>query len=207
LAVDFDPFIRNDDAELDSRNFSARAEYRDGRVRLYICVARIGRPLANGDSANADGPVADAGTYTGTVTIIDPRVARTDVPFTFTLAYPYWPRVLLIALVTLVVALCWTWVLERPSDSADSVFTGGFRAWLRSGAGVASVGVATVAGIGALIAIYFKSATWALDVAGVVALITGMFGAFVTGATVQRVAKKSKEGTTEEQQETTPVGR
>jgi hypothetical protein len=192
LAVDFDPFVRTDDTELSRANYSARAEFRDNRVRLYVCLSRVGRTSTNG----AVGPVADAGTYTGTVSLVDPRVARTDVPFTFVVAYPYYPVVLAIALITELAALCWIWILRRdeatPTEAAKPAFSPEFRRWLKSGVGVASAGVGAVAGIGALIAIYFNSTTWALNVAGVVALVTGIFSAFVTAATVQPVASKSK---------------
>ncbi len=194
LAVDFDPFVRSDDTDLNRANYSARAEFLDGRVRLRICLARTGRT-----SPSDGGPrvsTADAGTYEGTVSIVDPRVARTDVPFTFTVAYPYWPRVLAIVVVTEIAALCWTWVLRR-EDSANpkAVFSHEFWSWLGSGVGIASAGVAAVAGVGAVIAIYVNSDTWALDVAGLVALVTGVFGAFVTAATIQPVASKSRDGT------------
>jgi hypothetical protein len=194
LAVDFDPFLRSDDTELDGANYAGRAEFRDGRLRLEVCLARQGRPATNGSA----GPIADAGTYKGTVTIIDPRVARTDVPFTFTLAYPYWPVVLLFVVLTELVAVCWIWVLRRSAASTASsqpVFSGDFWKWLASGVGIASAGVGAAAGVGALIAIYFNGDTWALDVVGVIALLTGVFGAFVTAATVQQVASNAKPST------------
>jgi hypothetical protein len=192
LAVDFDPFIRGDDTELSPADYSARAEFKDGRVRLTICLARSGGATQGNGSPNTVGPIADAGTYTGTVSIIDPRVARTDVPFTFTLAYPYWPVVVAIAFVTEVVAVCWIWILRR-DDSAKPVMGGEFWSWLKSGAGITSASVAAVAGAGALIAIYFNSETWAFDIPGMVALISGVFAGFVTAATAQTVASKARQ--------------
>jgi hypothetical protein len=174
LAVDLDPFLRSDDAQLNPDMITAYAVYRDRRVHLTLCATRAGRE-----------PLGDPGTYTGAVSIIDARVARVDVPFTITLSYPAVYVVVEIAFVTVLVAAWWVWLLSRPAPGSATPKK--FRQWLWGGEGIVAYGVGLVAAATALAATYFKDDDWALDPLQAGSMIATVFGAFVAAASAPRV--------------------
>jgi hypothetical protein len=170
LAADFDPFVRDDDAELNRRMMSVRAVYSDGRVRLTLCADRAGKE-----------PLGDPGTYQGVLSIIDARVARVDVPFTITLAYPGWPLVADLGILTVLAALGWVWLLTRSPANPS------FGAWLLRGQGAVACGLGLAAAAAAFASVYLKSATWALDPLQIGGLVAAVFSAFVAAASISAV--------------------
>ncbi|GAA0906075.1 hypothetical protein [Virgisporangium aurantiacum] len=177
LAADFDPFLRSDDAELERRMMSVQAEFRDGRVRLTLCADRAGGE-----------PLGDPGTYEGTVSIVDPRVSRIDIPFTITLAEPRWPIVVDIGVLTVIAAMWWAWLLVvRSADTWPKLLD--WPAWLFEPEGILTCGLGVVGAAGAFATVYLKSATWSLDALQVAGLAAAVFSAFIAASTATRVAQ------------------
>jgi hypothetical protein len=176
LAVNLDPFVRSDDAEMNARMMSARAEYRDGRVLLTLCATRAGSER-----------LAAAGSYSGAVSIVDSRVIRVDVPFTVTLAYHGTPVVLELAILAAIAALWWVWQLSHLSDESSVLTVDGLARWVTSRGGFQACCFGLLAGAGALTVSYLRNPTWALDLPQVGTLLAAIFGSVVAAASAPAV--------------------
>jgi hypothetical protein len=162
-------FLRNDQAVLPPGRIQAAAQYQDGRVLLSLCVDRSG------------GKLADPGTYQGTVSIVDQRVGRVDVPITVTLAYPSWQLVLELLVLASIGGTWYIWVLQQKKPLALP-FGAEFLRYCISMIGVLSIAAGVIAALGVYSATYLSSVDWGSSATQPLALLGAMFGAFLAGA-------------------------
>ena len=141
--------------------------------------------------------LGDPGTYTGVVSIVDPRANRVDVPFTVTLSYPAWPLVVAWFLLMLLPATIYLWLL-RGSFAAEAGLTWEmFHAWFFSRNGVLSVGAGAAAAVAVVVATYVRADAWSGDGAAWIALFAAMFTAFAAAsAPITAAGKDNSKGTT-----------
>lgn len=179
LATVVNPFIREDGTPLtDSITedgeeqvlITAQADSRRGVVFVALCVDR------------SSSSVGHAGTYTGSVSIVDPRVARTDVPFVVQLAYPNPYNVALLVLVAVAAATAYAWLLRARTGQDEDISVENFRHFLTRRTGVLAFSSGSVAAYVAFAATYLQNGTWGTTVAQVTAIIGAVFSAFVTAA-------------------------
>lgn len=170
LAVDLTRFSL-DSSFLDADLVSARAQYRNGLVLLQVCANR-----------NGSEDLGDPGTYRGTISIVDPRVSRVDLPFTISMAYPAWPLVLDLAIGTCLAALGWVWLLRQPSDSSAPVVSAEFFHWISRREGLVALFAGLAAGIATVFTVYFNNPTWGSSLGNPIALVGAVFTAFVVAA-------------------------
>jgi hypothetical protein len=192
LAADLDPFQRDDDAELNRRMMTVNAEFRDDRVRLTLCADRGGSEY-----------LGDPGTYNGTVSIVDARVSRVDVPFTITLAESRWPIVVVVSELTVFAGMFWIWILDRRRSGTPAKYKD-WITWLLSPDGIVSCGLGLAGAATAFATLYLTSSTWAFDTPQVLALVGGVLAAFVAGSSVAVVSEyiSRRFGTDSRTQET-----
>jgi hypothetical protein len=171
-------FLRSDQAALPANRVKVAAWYQSGRVFLQLCVDRSGFKLA------------DPGAYVGTVSIVDPRVSRVDVPITVTLSYPTWQDVLELLVLAVFAGSWYIWVLQdkQPSDRAISWH---FITWCGSMIGALSIAAGVVAAVGVYNASYLNSASWGYTVSQPLALLGAMFTAFLAGAATVHIGAKA----------------
>jgi hypothetical protein len=150
------------------------AWYQSGRVLLKLCVDRSGSKLA------------DPGTYQGTVSIVDPRVNRVDVPIIVTLSYPSWQLVLELLVLAVFAGSWYIWVLKQKKAS-DLAIGWEFVKFCGSMIGVLSIGAGVVAALGVYNATYLSSDSWGSSAEQPLALLGAMFSAFLAGATTVHV--------------------
>jgi putative Ig domain-containing protein len=162
-------FLRSDQTALPASQIRVAAWYQSGRVVLELCVQRSGLKLA------------DPGTYVGTVSIVDSRVDRVDVPITITFSYPTWQYVLELLVLAVFAGSWYIWVLQdkQPEDLAVSW---GFVRWCGSMIGVLSIGAGVVAALSVYNASYLNSASWGYTASQPLSLLGAMFTAFLAGA-------------------------
>jgi hypothetical protein len=171
-------FLRNDQAALPANRVRVAAWYQSGRVWLQLCVDRSGLKLA------------DPGTYVGTVSIVDPRVSRVDVPITVTLSYPTWQDVLELLVLAVFAGSWYIWVLQdkQPTDRAISWH---FITWCGSMIGVLSIAAGVIAAVGVYSASYLNNNSWGYTVSQPLALLGAMFTAFLAGAATVHIGAKA----------------
>lgn len=162
--------------ELDSGWISAVATVRQPhRVLLTVRFdrrnARLGRP----------------GNYLGTVSIVDSRVSRVDVPFTVSLAYPWWQFVGALLLAMLVLATMYLWLL-RGSFGSRELTLDDLQRWLFSRNALLSVGTGVAGAISVWTATYFSNPSWGASATAATALFGATFSAFVAAATAVTAA-------------------
>jgi hypothetical protein len=101
LAVSVGPFLNTSNSrELKARDINASARVARSRVVLDVCLNRT------------DPEFGTPGSYSGVITITDPRVTLTDVTFTVTMAYPWWQLVFAILVAMLLPAVFYVWFLR-----------------------------------------------------------------------------------------------
>jgi hypothetical protein len=162
-------FLRSDQAALPANRIEVAAWYQSGRVLLQVCVERSGLKLA------------DPGTYVGTVSIVDPRVNRVDVPITVSLSYPTWQNVLELLVLAVLAGSWYIWVLQE-KKAADHAISWAFIRWCGTMIGVLSIAAGVIAAIGVYNASYLNSDSWGYTVSQPLALLGAMFTAFLAGA-------------------------
>lgn len=164
LREDGAPLIQGED---DGTVVTAHAWSRRGIATVELCV----------DRAKTN---ADAGRYEGAVTIVDPRVATADVPFSVTLAYPNAAALASLVLMVMAVAAVYAWLLKSSRKDLNlSMFFG----WLRTRTGALAVGSGAVASYVAFSATYLANDTWGASLLQYSALVGATFTAFVTAST------------------------
>jgi hypothetical protein len=163
------PFLRSDQTPLPVDQIRVAAWYQSGRVLLELCVQRSGLKTA------------DPGTYVGTVSIVDSRVSRVDVPITVTLSYPTWQFVLELLVLAVFAGSWYIWVLQD-KDPEDRAISWGFIRWCGSMIGVLSIGAGVVAALSVYNASYLSSTSWGYTANQPLALLGAMFTAFLAGA-------------------------
>ena len=146
------------------------------RVRLTLCVN-------HGTSS-----LGDPGSYAGSISIIDPRIARVDLPLEVTIAWPYWPGALLLCLLAILAGTFVAWVV-RAKPSEDSHFKlSDFLDWVARLIGVVTVAVGTVAALTAYAATYLGNPVWGSSSTDVITLLGACFTAFVGTTTSLQLA-------------------
>jgi hypothetical protein len=155
--------------QLDESDILAWAEVKNqNRVLLHVCFRR-------------DGSFGSAGTYIGTVSVIDSRVARIDVPFNVSLNYPVWQFVLALWVFMLLPATLYVWLLLG-SFTSTRLTIGTFREWIYSRNAIIALGTGATISFGFVLATYFKAESWGSDVTEATALFGGAFAGFVAAA-------------------------
>lgn len=184
LEVRLNPFAREDGATLLQSDRSgpgdavplmtAHAFSRRGTVVVELCVDRDGVALGH------------PGRYEGSVTVVDPRVTSTDVPFVVTMAYPNAALVGLLTVVAVAVAAVYSWGVHHAetirNDTRTSISFRPFFNWLGSWSGLLTVASGSVAAYVAYSATYLSNAVWGTSVTQFTAIVGAVFTAFVTAA-------------------------
>ena len=75
----------------------------DGVGAQVLVVLTIARTYAG---------FAPAGDYAGTVSLVDPRIERVDIPLAVSMAYPVWQLPLVLLLLVLPLAIGYLWILK-----------------------------------------------------------------------------------------------
>src|SRR6185369_2949307 len=91
---------------------AASAWYQAGRVNMQLCIDR--RPPET----------AFAGTYEGTVSIVDSRIHRVDLPVRVTAAAPQWQAVLLLLVLAVIGGSWYVWVLHYVTSGGTETASG-----------------------------------------------------------------------------------
>ena len=196
LAVSVGTFLRaTADAELNRGLISATAEQLNRSVFLDICIDRTGEPK-----------LGDPGTYTGVVSIVDPRVSRVDIPLTVSLSYNAWPLMVALFVLALGPATVYLWLLrgsfsrgERPAGvtlEADesSLSARLFGMWVFSRTGIMAIGAGVGAAFIAFSAGYLKNPAWGASITDLTGLFGAIFAAFVSAATALTAVRRDEPG-------------
>jgi hypothetical protein len=171
-------FIRDDQEPLPGDQVKVASWVQNGRVLLKICVQRSGPGFA------------DPGTYQGTVSIVDPRVGRVDVPVVVTLSYPTWQWIMALQVLAVLAGAWYVWVLQ--AKKATEIAIGwGFVDFYATMLGVLSAGAGAVAAFGVYSAAYLNSTTWGSSSTQVFALFGAMFSAFLAGSATVHIGAKA----------------
>lgn len=171
-------FIRDDQEPLPGDRVSVASWVQNGRVLLKICVQRAGPGFA------------DPGTYLGTVSIVDPRVGRVDVPVVVTLSYPSWQWIMALLVLAVLAGAWYVWVLQD-KKAAEIAIGWGFVDFYATMLGVLSAGAGVVAAFGVYTAAYLNSTTWGSSSTQVFALFGAMFSAFLAGSATVHIGAKA----------------
>jgi hypothetical protein len=175
LPVHVNPFLRTgtgDSAELDRRHIDAAVSVSGGEVRLTLTLRRT------------DLDFAPPGSYTGTVSIIDPRLERVDIPLAVTLAYPIWQLPLVALLLVLPAAVLNLWLLKGSFHAGDrQVTVQEFDDYAFSRNGVLAIGAGVAAAVLVFSTTYLSEATWGTSFVDVLSLVGAAFAAFTAAAT------------------------
>ena len=162
--------------ELDTRYIDATAEHRNGRLLLTVTFDRRSSALGA------------PGSYVGTISVVDPRVGRVDVPFRVALAFPWWQFVLALLLFMLLPATVYLWYLRGSfTPDAQPTFLG-LQEWLFSRNAQMSFGTGVAAAASVWMATYISGETWGGSIAAATALFGATFSSFVAAATAVTAA-------------------
>lgn len=198
LPVTIGTFVREDGATLgdgtpttllmattdqSSPFMDARAWSRHGVVTVELCVDRF--------DGNA---IGDPGLYVGSVAVVDPRIARTDVPFVITMSHDNSYSLLALLFVVVAVAAIYVWLLRTYRPTADSIDLEEFMDWLGTRTGVLAVGTGAVATYVAYSASYLADSTWGGSTTQLGALVGAAFTAFITAAATVISASSAASG-------------
>lgn len=186
LQVEVGQFMRDSgDAELNPSKITATGALSGNLLGVNIKFDR---------TADSLGP---AGSYAGVVSVVDPRVERVDIPMTVTMSYPTWQFPLALFVVLLLPAIMYLWLLKGSFQGTTKSKVNATHAvgYLVSRNGLLAVATGSVAAFGTFTALYLASPTWDADPIRYIALVTGMFSAFIAAATGVAAAGVDKSGT------------
>lgn len=181
IEVQIGPFIRDTGSgQLDPSSITTRETVRGNRLAVEVTFDRT------------DAGLGLAGSYTGVVSVVDPRVQRVDTPMTVTMAFPVWQLPIGLLISVTLPAMAYVFLLkgsfrgeapenEDPAFERFGEYLAGRNGWLAFITG-------TTATVGVFSTTYLSSATWAWEGQEIAALGMAMFGAFVTGATAVTAA-------------------
>jgi hypothetical protein len=170
-------FISSDGSQqLNPRDINAAATLHSGRVVLDVCFNRT------------DPGFGAPGSYLGTVSIVDPRVSRTDVAFNITMSYPWWQLVFAVFVGMLLPAILYVWFLKGSFQSHQGLKIGLLQDWIFSRTALMAIGAGFAAAIGVFSAIYAKAPAWGADWTSATGLFGATFSAFVAAATAVTAA-------------------
>jgi hypothetical protein len=162
--------------ELDDAYISAVAEARHDRV-----IVRV-------DFDRRSGALGSPGTYIGTISIVDPQVERIDIPFTVSLAYPWWQFVCVLFLVMLVPATLYLWFLRGSFAGDAGLSMASLDTWLFSRNALMSIGTGVAAAVSVWTATYFSSNAWGVSITAATAMFGATFSAFIAASTAVTAA-------------------
>lgn len=171
-------FLRSDQVALPGSRVKVAAWYQNGRVLLKVCVDRSGAKLA------------DPGSYQGTVSIVDPRVNRVDIPIVVTLSYPSWQLVLELLVLTAFAGSWYIWVLQK-KEPGDRAISWDFVRYCGTMLGALSIAAGVIAAFGVYNATYLNSTGWGSAAEQPLTLLGVMFGAFLAGAASVHIGAKA----------------
>jgi hypothetical protein len=126
----------------------------------------------------------------GTVSIVDSRVSRVDVPITVTLSYPTWQFVLELLVLAVFAGSWYIWVLQD-KEPEEMAINWGFIKWCGSMIGVLSIGAGVVAALSVYNASYLNSASWGYAANQPLSLLGAMFTAFLAGAATVHIGAEA----------------
>jgi len=174
-----DPFIRDDDAPLHPGNITAAARVDGQSVILTVCFGRRGNHLG------------DPGTYTGSVTLDDNRMAApVTVPVTVTMQYVHGVVLLWLLAFTVLPGTWVLWVVHSRRDPGVSAFApGALLDWVVTVGGIVAVVTGGVAAFAVYTASYLKDPTWGTSALQFLTLFGAMFSAFITSAGVTQLGR------------------
>jgi hypothetical protein len=179
-----------DALETNVGQFIERSATRELDERWISAVATVQQPnrvllTVRFDRRNAR--LGDPGTYTGTVSIVDPRVSRVDQQFTVQLAYPWWQFVAAQLVAMLVFAVLYLWLL-RGSFGSGELGLEGLERWLASRNAVLSISIGIGAAVSVWTATYFGNPAWDASFPATTVLLGASFSAFVAASTAVTLA-------------------
>jgi hypothetical protein len=177
VQLDILQFRRADGAYLDTELVRARARVIGDRVRVTVCI----------DRRDAE-KLGDPGSYHGTVSIIDPRVARVDLPLDLDAADPDWARALSLVGLALLAGSWVTWVVKEQKADTTRFEPHQWATWSVTAIGIISIVAGSVAAAAVFQASYLNNPVWGVSVSDPVALLTGSFVAFMGATTSIHVA-------------------
>jgi hypothetical protein len=165
-------FISSDGSQqLNPGDINATAALQSGRVILNVCFNRT------------DPAFGAPGSYLGTVSIVDPRVNRTDVAFNITMSYPCWQLVFAVFVAMLLPAILYVWFLKGSFQSNKKLTIRKLKNWIFCRTALMAIGAGIAAAIGVFSAIYAKAPAWGTDWTSATGLFGATFSAFVAAAT------------------------
>jgi hypothetical protein len=187
-------FSSADQVPIPGGQVRALAWVQNDRVLLRICVQR--------ESAQQPPP----GTYQGTVSIVDSRVERVDVPVTVTMSYPSWQWIMELLAGAVLLGTWYSWAL-RDKTSTNSALGWTFVDWCGSMLGILSIGAGTVAAFGVYTATYLNGTAWGSDVTQYFTLFGAMFSAFLAGAATVHIGAQAGRDTDANDKKKAAAGR
>ncbi len=129
----------------------------------------------------------DPGTYSGAVTITDPRLPATSIPVQLNLSYTNSYRLALILVGTVLVGSAYLMVLRR-GDGNQEFGVSDFDSFLRTPSAIAAVIAGTASATTAFSTVYIASDTWGSSLGEFLSLTATTFTAFVAAGTAFRFA-------------------
>jgi hypothetical protein len=152
------------------------------RCAITVTLKRTGRLATMTVTFDRTRDLGDPGTYSGVVSIVDPRVSRVDVPFTLTMSYPAWQKVVAWFLLMLAPATVYLWLLRGSFRSEGKLTWKEFHNWLFSRNGILALGAGFAAAVAVFVAVYLRADAWPGDGPAFLGLFTAMFTAFAAAS-------------------------
>ncbi len=178
-----DTFRRDDDGRLSLERIVPVASV-DGRtIHLSLCFGR------------ADNRLGDPGSYAGSVTLDDARLANTvTIPITVTMQYVHGVVLWWLFAAVFFPGTWALWVVHTQRTAGQSAFAPrALGTWLFSVGGIVSVTSGMVAAVAVYIATYVRDPTWGSSALQPVTLFGAMFSAFVTTAGLTQLTRGKPE--------------
>jgi hypothetical protein len=161
-------------AELDADQIGATARVTGQQVLIRVVLQR------------QDPGFGPSGVYAGTISIVDPRTERVDIPLTVSLSYPVWRLPLVVLLLVLPVSVTYLWLVRGSFRAAGHAgHTVNFEElddYMFSRNGLLAVGAGVGAAIVVFSATYLRSPTWGGDFVDAIGLFSAMFAGFAAAS-------------------------
>ena len=175
LRVQVNPFLRDgatQSAQLDRSRIQASAVISSQQALVTVAIPRT------------DAAFGPSGSYTGTFSLIDPRIERVDIPLTITLSYPVWRLPFVVLWLVLPVAVGYLWLLRGSFHGLrnQQLSLKNFEDYVFSRNGILAIAAGTTSAALVFSAIYLRSTTWGTDFVDAIGLFGSMFTAFVASS-------------------------
>jgi hypothetical protein len=178
LPAHVNPFLRigqAESAQLDPSRIDVAAAVSGQQVLVSVTMRR--------DNAT----FAPAGSYAGTISLVDPRIERVDIPLTVSMAYPIWRLPFVVLLLVLPIAIGYLWLLKgsfHAGSSNTTVITlWQFEDYAFSRNGILAIGAGAASAALVFSGTYLTSPTWGSSFVDAITLFGAMFAAFVAAST------------------------